>query len=146
PNSPERDIRNRDLLLALLYGLMQVAFLGDLFPEMLAWIIEHVQENRWYRAAAWAAWLFCGLGGVLLIAMGVAWGISGFPLGQASDVLGGLRLTGIVLCLMAFFVIGGLLVIGYLAQGNKETREFASAWGRTKGKAAAGTTEDSYPV
>ena len=104
PNPPERDIRGRDVLLAVLFGLANLALLGDIFPELPGWIITQVQENRWYRAAAWAAWLFCGLG-------------------------------------------GGLLVIGSIAQGNEETREFARTWGRTKGKVVAGSApEDSYPA
>ena len=147
PNPPERDIRGRDVLLALLFGLVHLALLGDVFPELPLWIIKHVQENRWYRAAAWAAWLFCGLGGMLLIGMGVVWGMMRpWPV-QASDVLGDLQVTGMVLCLGAFLVIGGLLVSGYIAHGNEETREFARAWGRTKGKVVAGSTpEGSHPA
>ena len=149
PNPPERDIRGRDILLTLPFVLVSLALLGDVFPRMPMpmWIIKHVQENRWYRAAAWAAWLFCGLGGVLLIGMAVTLGMISPPLVQASDVLGDLQLTGMVLCLVDLFVIGGLLVIGYIAHGNEETREFARAWGRTKGKVVAGSTpEDSHPA
>lgn len=148
PNPQERDIRGRDVLLAVLFGLVNLALLGDVFfPDLLVWLIEHVQENRWYRAAAWAASLFCGLGGVLFIGMGVAWGMTRPSLGQPPGLLGVLQLTGIVLCLGAFLVIGGLLVIGYIAQGNEETREFARAWGRTKGKVVAGSApEDSHPA
>jgi hypothetical protein len=52
-----------------------------------------------------------------------------------------------VVCLVDLFVIGGLLVIGYIVQGNKETREFASAWGRTTGQVVAGSApEDSHPA
>lgn len=147
PNPPQRDIRGRDVLLALLFGIVNLALLGDVFPELPLWIIKHVQENRWYRAAAWAAWLFCGLGGMLLIGMGVAWGRARPSLGQSSGILGVLQLTGMVACLVAFLVIGGLLAIGYIAQGNEETREFARVWGQTKGKVVAGSTpEDSHPV
>jgi hypothetical protein len=149
PNPPERDIRGRDILLTLPFVLVSLALLIDVFPRMPMpmWIIKHVQENRWYRAASWAAWLFCGLGGALLIGMAVTMGMTSPPLGQASEVLGGLQLTGMVVCLVDLFVIGGLLVIGYIVQGTKETREFASAWGRTKGQVVAGSApEDSHPA
>ncbi len=145
PNPPERDIRGRDVVLALLLGIVHLALLGDVFPELPLWIITHVQENRWYRAAAWASWLFCGLGGALLIGMGVVWGmLRPWPV-QAAAVLGNLQVAGMVLGLVAFLVIGGLLLSGYIAQGNEETREFARTWGRTKGKVGAESTpEDSH--
>ncbi len=147
PNPPERPIRGREILLTLPFVLVSLAVLGDIFPGMAIWLSKHMQVNRWYRAAAWAAWLFCGLGGVLLIGMVVTLGMISLPLGQAWDVLGGLQLAGVVLCLADLFVIGGLLLIGYIAQGNEETREFASAWGGTKGKVVAGSTpEDSHPA
>ena len=142
PNPPEKPIRGREMLLTLPFVLVSLALLGDVFPRMAKWLSKHMQVNRWYRAAAWAAWLFCGLGGVLLIGMAVTLGMISLPLGQG---LGGLQLAGVVLCLVDLFVIGGLLLIGYIAQGNQETREFGSAWGRTKGKVVAGSTpEDSH--
>ena len=147
PNPPEEDVRGRDFLLVLLFGLVNLTLLGDVFPELPLWIVKHVQKNRWYRAAAWAAWLFCGLGGVLLIGMGVAWGMTRPSLGQPSGILSVLQLTGMGLGLVAFLVIGGLLVSGYIAQGNQETREFASACGQTKGKVVARSApEDSHPA
>ncbi len=134
PQPPEEDLRGRDFLLALLFGLVNLALLGDVFPELPLWIVKQVQKNRWYRAAAWVAWLFCGLGGVLLIGMGVAWGMTRPSLEQPSGILSVLQLAGMVLCLVAFLVIGGLLILGYITQGDQETREFASTWGKPKAR------------
>ena len=79
--------------------------------------------NRWQRASHRAGWIFSELIGALFIGAAVA-GIMWETLAQHSAVVGMvagvLLIVGALLVLVFLLLIGGLGVIGFIAQGNEE--------------------------
>ena len=96
--------------------------------------------NRWYRAAYWAAWILCLLLGALLISAAVAWGITGPTVEQFPVVSSVLLITAQIGGLVGIFVVGGLAIIGYIAQGTEETRQWVRSRGRRNGEVREETT------
>jgi len=134
--------RGKNLLFALVLGATVLEFLLKPSGAVIAWTLligllivggiglaipleieEPEPSNRWYRAAYWGVWLFCALPGAMIIGAAVAWGITGPTLEQFPGVSSVLLLTGMVLGLVGFLVVGGLAVTGEITKGNEETRQ-----------------------
>jgi hypothetical protein len=79
-------------------------------------------SNRWYRAAYWAFWILCTLVGVLFIGAAAVWGIIESASGEFPALDSLLVLIAIVLVLVGILLVGGLGIIGLIAQVHEETR------------------------
>ncbi|HEY7349336.1 MAG TPA: hypothetical protein VH599_13565 [Ktedonobacterales bacterium] len=111
---------------------------GGLFFAMPLAFKEQEPANRWYRAAYLVAWILSVLTGTVCILLAVVWGITG----QLPAIGGILLLIATTVGMAGCLVAGGLAAIGYIAQGNEETRQWSRSWGQRNGRARAGSAGD----
>lgn len=113
----------------------------EFLPEVLA----QKPFNRWYRAANWTAWVACLLWVALLIGAAVAWIVTGLSPDQPTGIVGVLVVSALLALCVSGFVVGGLAVMGWIAQGSEETQQWARSWGQAHGKARARRAQEDTP-
>jgi hypothetical protein len=115
--------------------------------EFLPEVLVQKPFNRWYRAANWAAWVACLLGGALLVGAAVAWIVTGLSPDQPTGIVGVLVVSALLELCVGGFVVGGLAVMGWIAQGTEETQQWARSWGQAHDKVEARPAqEDTSPT
>lgn len=113
--------------------------------EFLPEILAQKTFNRWYRAANWAAWVACLLCGALLSGAAAAWIVTGLSPDQPTGIVGALVMSALLELCVSGFVVGGLAVMGWIAQGTEETQQWSRSWGQAHGKAEARPAREDTP-
>ena len=164
PHHKRRFVRGMQIVFALVLGVWLLEFLVKPGEAVFTWTAlialvslggmclvlpwgfpGQTRENRWSRAADRAGTVLSLLLGALFLGAAVAWGIAGPTLKQFPAVSGVLLVTALVLGGMGVLLLGGLGVIGEIAQGNEETRRWAHSLGRTNDAAGSGPAQEDGP-
>jgi hypothetical protein len=101
--------------------------------------------NRWSRAADRAISILSVLLGGLFLGAAVVWGIAGPTREPFPTVSGVLLVTALVLGVVGVLLVGGLSVIGLIAQGNEETRQWARSLSQTNSAMGSGPAQEDNP-